>query len=116
MHLRIFFAILVVTAISCSKSQTEKVQELGERACECAAKNDMNFSVESIQAATDARISGVNRGAECARPVVADVIALANGPDVKADSGPAIKRLGQCLAKSGVEGVDIVSALKKLGY
>jgi hypothetical protein len=117
MHLRFVSPVLVVVAIACgSASQTDKVEALGDRACECAKQNEMNFSVESIQAATDARLSGVNRGAECARPVVADVIALADGSDVKAEGGPAIKRLGRCLAESGVEGVDIVSALRKLGY
>ena len=80
--------VLVISA--CAKDVTKEVEDLADRACTC-------------------------KDAACGKAVLADVVKLSEEHNVKSSderkAAESAKRLGECLEKAGVTGVEISEAI-----
>jgi hypothetical protein len=85
--------LLLVLLAGCAKDVTKEVEDLADRACACADKKDT----------------------ACGKTVLADVIKLSEEHNVKSTderkAADSAKRLGECLERSGVTGVEISEAV-----
>lgn len=84
----------IVLAAGCSKDVTKDIEGLADRACACADKKDT----------------------ACGKGVLADLVKLTEATNVKGDerkSAEAAKRLGECLERSGVSGLEISEAISQ---